>query len=404
MYDGYLTIGGYEVFNRARTTAYLKALLPGKVQVLCDDKALNTALGHGTYTTPARDNAPWYRGRRQAGAKFLGLLPGKHTGAEDSTMGLDKTELSGDGAIFTSPRYAGKEIRFTATAYALDEEGMSEGLSWLRDTLSNDGCSEAEFGCTGRDMKMFAAMPTTKVAAYGFTRMFHRVEVTEGPLLKKQRRVNGFLMYELEFTVTAGIPWAFTSLADIGTLAMDTGVNFQDPAGEDCGAGTNAYDDFVSDPYFTAISRPPRPPVILPPNVLNITSWRRKTLTIPATHTQRWGRVVPVVNVLTENAVQYMRLRFYRQEHGTTGCDYDGEFLISYIPATAVLTLDAIKREATMKLSDGRRVPAGHLLFGSGGKPFMWPTLGCQHTYTMVADLMPGQPGVAVTLDTAVRE
>lgn len=404
MYDGYLSIGGYEVLNRARTAAYIKSLLPGKADVLCDDAALRPALGHGAYTTPARDNAPWYRGRRQAGAKFLGLLPGKVQGAEDSTLGVDQTELSGDGAIFTSPRYSAKEMRFTATAFALDEEGMSEGWAWLRDTLSNDGCSEAEFGCTGREMKMFAAMPATKVAAYGLSRNFHRVEVTEGPLLKKQRRINGFLMWELEFTVTAGIPWAFTSLADIGTLAMDTGVNHQDAVGENCGAGVNAYDDFVTDPYYTAISRPPRPPVILPPNVLDISSWRRKTLTIPATHTQRWGRVAPVVNVLTENAVQYMRIRFYRESAGTTGCDYDGEFLISYIPATAILTLDAIRREATMKLSDGRRVPAGHLLFGSDGKPFMWPTLGCQHNYTMVADLMPGQPGVAVVLETAVRE
>jgi hypothetical protein len=109
-----------------------------------------------------------------------------------------------------------------------------------------------------------------------------------------------------------------------------------------------------------------------------------------------------VVHVNTEGAdAQYLRLRFYRE--GAAGCDYDGEFLISYIPAWSTLKLDAITREATM-FTGGRWVPAGHLLFGSDGTPFLWPTLGCQHTYTMTADLMPGQSGVAVVLDVAVRE
>jgi hypothetical protein len=69
-----------------------------------------------------------------------------------------------------------------------------------------------------------------------------------------------------------------------------------------------------------------------------------------------------------------------------------------------VLTLDAVRREASVTLPGGRVVPAGNLLFGSDGTPFLWPTLGCQHTYTMTADLMPGQPGAVVMLETAVRE
>lgn len=399
MYDGYLALGGVEILNRARTATYLRDSLGARVEVRCDDADLRKGLGHGPYATPA--TAPWATGSRLAGHRFLGFFPGKLTGAEDSTRGVDLTELTGDGAVMTSPRYGSLEMRFVASAFAMDEEAMEEGMAWLKQSLSNDGCSDADLGCTGREAQLFAAKPSTAVEAYARTRIFHRVEVTEGPRVMSKYPTRGFVMWQVEFTLTAGIPWAFTSLADTGTVNMDTASNFQDPAGENCSVTADAYNDYVDDPYFTGINRPPRPPVILPPNILNITSWRRHTVTIPAIQTQRWGRTVPVVHVSTTNAVQYLRLRFYQT--GKAGCDFSGEFVVSYIPKNAVLTLDAIKREATLRLSNGKIVPAGHLLFGSHGRPFLWPTLGCQHTYKMTADLMPGQAGVVVMLQTAVR-
>lgn len=280
---------------------------------------------------------------------------------------------------------------------------MEEGLAWLREVTANDGCSEVTgLGCTGQEARMFTARPEDQLEAFEFARVFHNVEVTAAPKVSKKHPVKGFLMWEVEFLITAGIPWAFTSTAEVGVLAMDEGVNFQDPAGQNCADVRSAYDDFVADPFFTDIHKPPRPPAILPPNLLKITSWRRRSLPIPSNHTQRWGRAVPIVHVATELEVQYLRIRFYREGKGA--CDYDGEFFVSYIPSTAVLTLNGITRQATLKLWDGRVVPAGHLLFGSDGLPFTWPTLGCQQKYTMVADLMPGQLGVAVILETAVRE
>lgn len=402
MYDGYLALGGDEVLNRARTGAYLKQLLP-QVDVLCDDGTLAESLGHSGYTTPDIDGAPWYKAGRVASGRFLGVFPGKVEGAERSTREMTVTELSGNGAILTSPRYGSKEMRYVGTAFALDEEAMEEGMAWLREALSNDGCSDQDLGCTGREAAVFAALPKDGVAAYGLRRNFFRVEATEGPLVTKKFAVKGFVMWQVEFTLTAGIPWAFTSPHDVATLNMDEGsYNFQDPAGEDCSKIADAYDDYIDDPFFTGISRPPRPPVMLPPNILDINSWRRRTVPIPTSQTQRWGRVAPVVRIATESAVQFVRVRFYRE--GASGCNYDGEFLISYIPATAVMTLDAVRREASVTLPDGRTVPAGNLLFGSDGTPFMWPTLGCQHNYTMTVDLMPGQSGAVVMLETSVRD
>jgi len=403
MYERYLELDGTEVINAARTAAYISRFLP-RVDIHCDDSALGGALGHSEYVSPAIDQAPWTRSGRVAAEGFYGLMPKRFQGAEDSTRAVEVTELSGNNAVITSPRFGSREIRVTATAFAADQEAMMEGLSWLKQVCAHEGCSDAEPGCTGIAAKMFAAPPIDEVAAFDLARTFYRVEVTEGPRVISKLRSGDGEKWEIEFTLTCGISWPFTSEAECGWVNMDEGSNFQDPPGENCAAVTNAYDDFVADPFFTGISRPPRPPAILPPNILKITSWRRQTITIPVAHSSRFGRVAPIVAVGTELEIQYLRLRFYREGAGLSGCDFDAEAIVSYLPATSTLVLDARTREAWLTLWDGRKVPAGNLLFGSDGRPFIWPSLGCQYTYTMTADLMPGQLGVAVGLNVAVRD
>lgn len=404
MYPGYLSIDGIEIINEARTAAYVRYGLPG-IEMICDGDMLANALGHTAYSNPSTDNAPWTRPTSYPSLYFYGLYPRARgiQGSEDGTREVDTTQLAGHGAVHTSPRHGSLEMRVTLTAFAATEEAMMEGLAWLKDVLAGDGNSDANPGCTGRTVRMYAAQPAEPVQAYSLAREFYDVEVTEAPRVTKKLGSKRGVVWELEFSMEAGRPWAHTLTSKVGQLAMDDGVNYQDPV-EDCAAVRSGYDDFVNDPFFTDISKPPQPSLILPPNILDITSWRRRTLQLTPTLTGRWGRVLPVVKVYTENAVQYLRLRFYRVNAGLSGCDYDGEFLVSYIPDTAVLTLDAIRRSATLTLSNGKVVPAGHLLFGSDGQPFLWPSLGGQHNYNMTADLMPGQPGVLVTLDAAVRE
>ena len=404
MFDGYLSINGVEVLNVARTYAYVTQHLPG-ITVHCNAAALREGLGHDEYVSPQDDGAPWFQADRTAAERFYGLMPLGAQGADNSTRQMRVTELIGDGAIHTMPRHGSREIRVTAVALAADGESMAEGLAWLRDVLAGEDCSDpSQLGCTGKDVVMYSAVPTDIVEEENFRRYFYESEVTEGPLVTTEYPSKVGKMVLVEFTLTAGRPWAFTRTTSVAALNMDTALNFQDPEGENCAPTNPAYDNYVDDPFFTAIARPPQPPVIAPPNVLAIHSWRRLTALIPPYLTQRWGRVIPTVTVQTTSAVQFVRVRFYREGNGLDGCDYDGEFLISYIPASAIMRLDALRRSATIQLSDGRVVPAGHLLFGSDGRPFQWPSLGCQYTYTMTSDIMPGQSGVVVTLETAVRE
>lgn len=404
MYEGYLSFGGVEIVNAERTAAYLKALAPG-LDVKCDAAGLHTALGHNAYTTPAADGAPWVLPNRPGSENFYGLFPGRVQGSEDSTREVSGQELTGDGMVMTTSRHASRETRWTVTAFAADEGAMNEGMTWLKDVLAADACgSTVGLGCSSHQAMMFTVKPVNASQMLSYQRTFYKTETSEGP---KRLEVLGFkkvVAWTIEFTLTSGRPWAFTIASTLGTLDVPAGSNFTDPVGENCSQATEAYDDFIDDPYFTAIAKPPRPATILPPNILDINSWRRQLLALPASITDRWGRLVPVVRLITQGtAVQYVRIRFYR---GTqlSGCGYDGEFLVSYLPANSVMVIDGIRKEISVSLPNGKTVPGGHLIYGSDGRPFMWPSMGCQQDYTMVADMMPGQTGLSVRLDVAVRE
>lgn len=403
MFNGYMQVNGIEVINSTRTKAYVDLFMP-QIGVKCTHALLRTALGHAAYVSPTADAAPWYNSNVAATAKFYGLVPVKVQGLDDSTSAINTTELVSDGGVHVSPRHKVREIRVVAIAMALDDEGLDAGLVWLRDVLANDGCRDG-VGCFGRTVKMFAAKPDSTGEATSMTRWFYNVEVEDGPRVTKELPSKAGAMVQVEFILAAGIPWQFTTEATVATLAMNGASNFTDPGGEDCSVATEAYTNFISDPFYTAITPPPQPPNILPPNILTITSWRRLTATIPAATAIRAGRPVPVLTIVAAStATQYIRLRFYRSDAGVDGCDYVGEFFISYLPGGSTMTIDGRTKQINVTLSNGAVVPGGHLLYGSAGRPFQWPNMACDYTYTMTADMFPGQTDVSVTLKTAVRQ
>lgn len=399
MYDGYLKFGGIEIGNYARSKAYIERHLP-TLDVRCEPTGLREALGHAEYTTPALDEAPWYTASVPATGDFYGFLPTKMVGQRDSTRQVSATQLSGDGAIHTLARHGSREIRVVGLLTALTTEAMEAGWAWFRDVLAGDNCTApgGDLACGGHDVEMISSLPV------GERRSFVKAEVIGPPKEVKQWNSRSGVVHEVEFLISCGSPWAFTPLSPVASLDMDAALNYQDPAGHDCSWKDTAFDDFINDPYYTAIRQPPQAPVIKPPNLLPIDSWRRRTVGIPTVHSDRAGRVVPVVHVNTVNAAQQIRIRFYQAANGLTDCDYEGEFLISYLPAGSTMKLDGIRKEVSVTLANGRTVPGSHLVFGSGGRPFMWPTLGCHELYTMTVDLMPAQAGVVTLLDVAVRE
>ncbi len=403
MFTGYMAINGTEIINSARTKAYADAHLPG-IAVKCSHPALRLALAHNPYVSPQVDAAPWYNALRPSSSRFYGFYPVKIEGTQDSTQKIEATELLRDGAVHVSPRYEAREMRVVVIGLAEDDEALADGVAWLRDVLENAGCRDG-YDCVGREVNMFHAAPSTTADAFSMWRTFYSVSVEEGPKLKKEFPSKVGAMQQYEFILSAGIPWPFTRTTLVSSLSMNSALNYTDPVGEDCSMDDDATDNFINDPFFTGISAAPQPPNILPPNIIAISSWRRHTAPIGAALTTRPGRVSPVVTVVSGGtAAQFIRIRFYRSGAGLSGCDFSGEYLISYIPANSVMVIDAIRKQISVTLPDGRVLPGGHLLYGSAGRPFMWPDMACNDTYTMTADMFPGQTGITVDLEVAVRE
>lgn len=406
MYNGWLEYGGIEIINAARTRRYAELFLP-TLNVTCPVTGLQDARAQGNYLSPAADNAPWYKASRPATGRFYGLFPGKLDGADDSSREVSTIELSGDGATHAKPRYASREIKVTALALAGDDEAMSEGLAWLRDSLAYGEC-ETYAGCVDNEMRLYANLPTDGAADNHMLRSFLRVEVLENVKVIEEFHTGTGLAgiavaKRVTFIFSAGSPWAFTQPLLVGSVVPSAGTSFSDPGGEDCYAQNNAYGDFVNDPFFTAIAKPPQPPTVKPPNIVPISSWRRQSLAVTPTEVDRWGRITPRVTVATgAGGAQQLRLRFYGG--AASGCDFEGEFLIAYIPPNASMVLDARRKEVSVVLSNGHTVPGGHLVYGSGGLPLKWPAMGCQSAYAMVADILPGQSGITVYLESIVRE
>lgn len=403
MYDGWLEYAGTEILNAARTAAYLKAFVP-QLDVKLTYPGLRSARGHSTYVSPAADSAPWYVASRATSGDFYGFMPTTLAGADDSSRTVTAQQLAGSGAVHSKPRYGSREIRVRLTAFAKDDQAMNEGLAWLKDVLSTGDCGQALGACTDNDLRLYAAAPLLGGTDNHLLRNFVRVEVLNNAKVVKDLASHYCEMREVEFLFSAGVPWAWTPRTLNGSVVLANGSSFTDPAGEDCWVSANPYTEFISDPYYTAITKPPSPPRITPPNVLKVTSWRRSTLPVTQTVVDRWGRVAPVLTISTgAGGATQVRLRFYGG--GTiTGCGHEGEFLISYIPPNATMTIDTIRREIKVLKSNGRVVVGGQLVYGSDGMPVTWPSLGCSSSYTLTADMLPGQTGITVILETAVRE
>lgn len=401
MYNGWLEYAGIEIINAARTRKYVESFLPG-VTVNCSTTGLQAARGHANYVSPAADSAPWYKASRAATGRFYGLFPGTFDGTEDSSRTVTVIELSGDGATHAKPRYGSREIKVTAMALAADEEAMSEGLTWLREVLATGECGSTG-GCVDNTMRAFIARPALGAADAHMMRTFLRVEVIDNVKVIKEFGSTAAVAKRISFVFSAGVPWAFTNQVMVGNVVLSTGTTFTDPVGEDCYSTTNAYADFINDPFYTAIAKPPQPPKVTPPNVIPVSSWRRKSLAVTQTEVDRHGRVTPVVTVSTgAGGASQIRIRFYGG--ADAGCAFQGEFLISYIPPNSTMILDSMRKEVTVILANGRYVPGGHLVYGSAGLPLKWPALGCSTSYTMTADMLPGQTGITVYLESAVRE
>lgn len=393
MYEGYLRVNGIIVASAAQTKAYVKNAMP-RMQFKCDEVALNL-LGtyyHGSMSTPSADGAQWYHSGVPETGDFYGFYPAKVEGGSDSTRAVESTELIGDGAVFAEPRRSSLETRWTLVGFAKDEVAMEAGLSWLKMVLDEPTNLSSGMACNQMTMQTIKAAPRTSAAIPGLLRYHYNVGLSVPPTVVERVRSSSGVAWTITFVLRAGIPYGFSAISDTGSIDMNSGyATFSDPAGQNCSLQNAGYADFINDPFYTAISLPPRAPVIKPPNLLPVPVWRRKSLAITSAMpaSMKGTPVALRFDVLAVSALRQLRLRLYKSGQSANTCAYSGEFYISYLPAGATMIIDGALKETSVRLSGGKVVSGSHLMFGSDGNPYMWPDLEADSTYVLYADLMP---------------
>lgn len=443
MYQGFLELGGLELISAPRTHSYVQRHLPG-VRLrgchTCDYfryALLAGGLGdvpypgaaypgssypNGTltnpddsYLDPATDFAPWYQPARPASADFFGFYPLDVQGMDNSTHETWATELVGNGGFVPPGRHRSREIRVVTVAIAASQEGMEEGLAWLRAALdSTTSCNDGSVECAGQQMRFFTYCPgdedISKVAgrARDAARLMYRVEALEGPIVTPQRSATA-VMARVEFTLVAGVPWWFTYAQEVERLTGNTSKQVDHVAYP---PDLDTFSSLIDDPLYGTISRPPRPPLVIPEAINPPARWYRYTSSLTPEHTQRWGRGMVRLRVLSGSSERRMlRVRMYPNLRGEApdnvdGRDWEGEFLISWMPANSELILDSALETARLGLLSeaGTSTPAGHLVHGSDGRPFQWPSLACDVPYVIHVDSRTQLGNASVIFEMATRE
>jgi hypothetical protein len=151
--------------------------------------------------------------------------------------------------------------------------------------------------------------------------------------------------------------------------------------------------DELVDPDCPPIPAPPRPPVVPSDCIIDVGVWRRYWAYIPPSEVSDWLVTLPTLELETSaSAERQVRIRYYQDPFNRSYTqintdDYCGEQIISYIPPSTIMTLDAMTERVYAEVNGGASVPADHLLYGSGGTPAEWPQLSCGIGYWVSLDV-----------------
>lgn len=407
MYHGFLSLDGSELGNTHRVAQYVRSFLPNLYMADCEscDSIRMAFEGTAAYVDPATDGAPWYLPAHPDTAKFYGFYPTLMEGLDDSTRTVEVTQVTYDGAVHSRSRHESGEVRVKGLMIAQDQDGLTAGMAWLRDVLDNAPCGQGT-RCVSRTAEVLTNCPGAATEAEALTllgkyrRTLFEIEILDAPRVTKVFAPSTGAMVEVEFVLSIGVPGLFREIPPIATTS---GLTPQTAAEVYCDVVNDPYEELLADPNATAVPAPPRPPNIEP--VAMPSSWNRYTVTTAAAVGEQWGRVVPSVTVSSAgSALRNVRVRYYRQG-STDSCDYEGEYMISYVPPNSLFEVDGVRRRAQVQVGGtGEFKPANHLLYGSHGRPVTWPSLSCHSAITVVVDTETALNGGLVLVEAHVKE
>lgn len=404
MYQGYLAYGDTEIANHSRLSAYLDQGGAPSLRSLHPAPELHQVLGDDAYTSPEVDGAPWYVDAVPESGEFYGFCITRVQGIGESTTETSASALLTDGSVLAPPHAADREIRVRGLLVATTQEGLEYGAAWLLAAVDLSPCG-GYLDCPDRSVVFYTAPPRAEDPTY-FRRTMYGVGTLSGLRTIREFSPSRGAMREVEFVLVAGIPWQLTDPVSVVTSTGLTGT----PGTAEVACPALAYDadDLVLDPNNPALAAPPAPPDI---SVVTVPStWTRYVGLIPASISERWGRLFPIIWITTTGAARRnVRVRFYRDTNGIVGldvpeCDFLGEALLTYMPANSTVAIDARTRNVTISVNGAASQPAGHLVLATGSRPLRWPVLTCHQPYTVVIDSEAALTGTTVLITASIGE
>jgi len=211
MFDGYMTFGGKEIVNDARTAAYISSLqIPGSVDINpCP--TLRTALGHAAYTTPTADDAPWYDSGIAESGQVAGFLVQSIDGLGDTST-RPVQERPGDGGVVGRRRRQPRELSIRLLAVAANECALSYAVAWLARVFSAQDCSQTTLtaGCASARLCVLTCCPQVPEDLARYQVSLYNTGVTSGPSVLRTQSTTvagcNLALCEVEVVITAGDP------------------------------------------------------------------------------------------------------------------------------------------------------------------------------------------------------
>lgn len=441
MITDYLKLGSNEVINTARLKAYLASVgspLANGSDICSCDSLTAEVLGDEPYTTPSdpASPAPWYDVDVPDSAAFLGFLPLSFDGVDDYPVTRSiNASVSGIGSIGPQ-RVAPREITVTGILLGATCCGVEYGLHWLAETLQ--GCNGG--ACAGDCVSMYQCCPPAALTPEQYNaryrRTFRRVALTSGPTVTARNGTGscgsgtcgtGADIITVEFTLTAGSPWAWTDaipMLDVDLPGDDSedcidwcldGPSSPDPA---CTGFACKYAECVAatavcqDPNCLAADLPDINAAELC-NCLPLAT-ERACYSLDLTTRPQWSS--DALNVVIRAGATELRnvsVILYGKNQADidagTPCDVIADnnrcnpvssWYISYVPAGGVVTLDGQIERATLDCG-GTCGPARDV-FGASADPATFTALTCAQYCLCVETDVNNPPGIGSGMSVTI--
>lgn len=413
MINDYGAVGDIEAWNLGRLTAYLTNIgSPFDTgPTLCGCTGLTPevlGLGFTSYQTPALDPAPWYDPDFATSGEYLGFLPLTITGLDDNPRGRSVTNAVGGGGVFGPVRNLPRTITVTGAVIGTTCCGAEYGLHYLSEVLS--GCTGLT--CDGDCFVMYNCCPDDELTPAQFNalhrRTFRRTALVSGPTVVRRDGTGacasgtcagGGDVITVEFVLVAANPWAWTDPVPLLDVDLPTVVDepcidwcLMDPdtLTGDCDVDECLFGDCAaavdcSDP-LQAIPAPPQPTAPQATFCAPIGT-ARDCYDIDLTTRPEFSTDVPIITLEAGSSdLRNVRiLIFAKPKDSILNCDAIadanrcnpvGEFVVTYLQAGGVLTIDGQTGTSTTVCNDVC-VSATSVYGDQDGGPVVYPEMGC---------------------------